>query len=98
MFVKGAVTAVVIAGVFGCAGGRATSSPKLGESPAEPALTIASIAGEYALVAVDGHALPYAPRGAAGVAARPVVSGRLLLNSSGMFKLQTSYDASDATA
>ena len=94
MSTKVSASALLLATLIGCAPGRAPT-PTGGVSPAQAPLTIAAVAGEYALVMVDGRALPYAPivRGSKdGATARPVTSGSFILNTNGTFRLQTVYD------
>jgi hypothetical protein len=92
MLLKTAGSALALALVVGCASNKSTSSATLGASPAA-ALTVATVVGEYTLVTVDGNALPHAPRAVAGTMARPVVSGSLLINPNGTFRLETAYGA-----
>ena len=84
MFMKVGGSTVVLALVLGCAGRQATSSLPT-TSPISAPVTLEALAGDYALVAVDGHSLPYAarPQGAS------VASGSFLLNANGTFRLQT---------
>jgi hypothetical protein len=94
----GVATAVLamLASLLGCATSQ-SSTVRAGASPASAPPSVEALVGQYALVAVDGHALPYAPRvrgGSAGAPAWPVVSGSLALNLNGTFRLETSYDAS----
>jgi hypothetical protein len=94
MSTKVSASALLLATLIGCAPGRAPT-PTGGVSPAQAPLTIAAVAGEYALVMVDGRALPYAPivRGNKdGATARAVTSGSFSLNTSGTFRLQTVYE------
>lgn len=61
-----------------------------------PVLTTASIAGSYTLVAIDGHALPFAPahKGAPPGAINPeVVSSVLRVGADGTFAMEMSYRA-----
>jgi hypothetical protein len=86
---------LTLAVVLACAGRTTTSVGTAGVSPSSGSVTVAGVAGEYSLLSVDGHKLPYAPTGAA---ARPIVSGNFSLNPNGTFRLVTAYDASDAGA
>ena len=95
MFLKAGGSALALALVLGCAANTAKTSPDVGAQPAS-APTIASVAGKYALVTVDGHALPYASK-ALGPSATPVVSGSLVVDANGTFQLQTAYSASAST-
>ena len=89
--VGGSVLALAV--VLGCAGHRATPAATSATAP----VTVATLAGEYTLVAVDGRPLPYAPR-LSGTAARPIVSGSFSLSASGTFQMLTAFEASDAGA
>ena len=93
MLSKICVSALVLVGLVGCGRGREIG-PSGSVTPAKAPLTIASVVGEYSLVAVDGRALPYVPRSRAASAslARPVTSGSLTVNANGTFRLQTVYD------
>lgn len=86
---------LTLAVVVACAGRNTTSVGKAGVSPSSAPVTVAGVAGDYTLLSVDGHTLPYAPTGAA---ARPILSGNFSLNPNGTFRLMTAYDASDAGA
>lgn len=66
---------------------RQAPGPSASVAPT-PALTIAAVAGDYALVSLDGHALPYAASG------RTLTSGSFALNANGTFRLQTVYGPS----
>ena len=92
MFLKAAGSALALALVVGCASNKAT----VGASPAAAPLTIATVAGDYTLVTVDGNALPYRPKSAAGVAARAIVAGSFIVKENGTFRLETSYAAESA--
>ena len=97
MFLRIGGSALVFAFVLGCAANKAATSGEVGALPASAPPTIAGVAGQYALVTIDGHALPYASR-ALGPSAVPVVSGSLVVDSRGTFQLQTAYRASDGTS
>lgn len=84
--VGGAILALAV--VLGCGGHRATSQA----TPSVAPVTVASLAGEYALVAVDGKSLPYA----VSATARPIVSGSLSLNLTGTFQVETAFDNAGA--
>jgi hypothetical protein len=86
-------SALVLAFLLGCAGGQ-TGSSSSGLSPAP--LAIATVAGDYALVAVDGHALPYTPASRGNAPVPELVSGIFLLNSNGTFRLQTVFKTPEA--
>jgi hypothetical protein len=95
MSLKVSASTLLLASVIGCAPGRApiTSASTL---PAQAPVTIAAVAGEYALIMVDGHALPHAlgTRGSKeGAIVHPVTSGSFTLNTNGTFNLQTVYDS-----
>ena len=95
MFSKVSASALVLATLIGCS--RAPT-PSTGASPAQ-APTIAAVAGEYALIAIDGNALPYVPgsRGKVDASARPVTAGSFTLKTNGTFRLETVYDAASAS-
>ena len=52
-----------------------------------------AVASDYALVSVDGHALPYTPRAASDVSLLPteIVGGTLTLRANGAFTIATTY-------
>jgi hypothetical protein len=83
MSLKVSVAALVLAGVLGCASGGTTNTPS-GAAPAPAPVSLATLAGEYALVSIDGHAVPYAPSA--------VKSGSFVVSSTGTFHLETIYD------
>lgn len=89
------IAAPMLMGVLGCASARPGPAPFPAASSARPATSLESLAGEYTLIAIDGHRLPYAPT-AHGDAARaevwPVVAGALLLRSNGTFGVETTYN------
>ena len=89
--------ASVVVGVLGCASAARTGSASATTSPV-PA--IATLAGRYALVALDAHALPFAPqtKGGESASAWTVVSGALMLEENGLFRLETTFDPSQAGA
>jgi hypothetical protein len=81
---------LMLAVVLGCAShGKAPGTPV---APSSAPVTVASLAGEYALVTVDGKPLPYA----VNATARPIVSGSLSLKTSGTFQLQTAFEDAGA--
>ncbi len=97
---KFVVPAVVFAFVLGCASATSSSSA-LGSAPSSTPATIQAISGQYGLVAVDGHSLPFAPGNQArtgATSAWPVVAGKLSLNSNGTFHIETSYDTTGAVS
>jgi hypothetical protein len=99
MSTKVSASILLLATLIGCAPGRAPN-PSADVSPAQAPLTIAAVAGEYALVRVDGRALPYAPivgGSKDSATARPVTSGSFTLNANGTFRLQTVYDPAAET-
>lgn len=90
-----AIAAAILALFLGCASGPSASSPTPSPAPLSAPSTLESIAGDYGLVAVDGHSIPFAPvsRGREATApAWPVVAGTLLLRPDGTFLMETSYD------
>ena len=92
---RSAIAAPMLALLVGCASGPSASSPAQSPVPSSPPSTLASIAGDYALVAIDGHSVPFAPvtRSAEGTTqAWPVVAGVLKMRADGTFLVETSYD------
>lgn len=94
MFSRLGGSALALAALVACSSNK-VSSGSASVTPAAAPLTLSSVVGEYALVSVDGRALPYTPRAAAGTTVRPVVSGTFLLNANGTFRLQTVYGPSN---
>lgn len=104
-FAAAAVTTLV-----GCnAGGAGRSARPLESAPAAATVTqtgvsngLAAVASAYTLVAIDGHALPYAPERAKrsdtprDTPLTEVVSGTLNLERDGTFILSTTYRAAEA--
>lgn len=88
------IAAPILVGLVGCAPARPVSSPAPAASASTAAVSLESLAGEYSLVAIDGHALPY-PQ-ASGDASRstswPVLDGALSLRSNGTFHIETTYN------
>jgi hypothetical protein len=86
----------MLLGVLGCATARPAAAPVPAASSAVPALSLESIAGDYTLIAIDGHRLPYA-LAAHGDAARaeawPVLAGTLSLRPNGTFRVETTYNS-----
>jgi hypothetical protein len=58
---------------------------------------LAAVASTYTLVAIDGHALPYARVSAEGPSPSPtqVISGTLVVQPSGTFTMSTKYRATE---
>jgi hypothetical protein len=90
------IAAPMLLGVLGCATARPAAAPVPAASSAVPALSLESIAGDYTLIAIDGHRLPYALT-AHGDAARaeawPVLAGTLALRPNGTFRVETTYNS-----
>lgn len=90
------IAAPMLLGVLGCATARPAAAPVPAASSAVPALSLESIAGDYTLIAIDGHRLPYA-LAAHGDAARaeawPVLAGTLALRPNGTFRVETTYNS-----
>lgn len=90
------IAAPMLLGVLGCATARPAAAPVPAASSAVPALSLESIAGDYTLIAIDGHRLPYA-LAAHGDAARaeawPVLAGTLSLRPNGTFRVETTYNS-----
>jgi hypothetical protein len=96
---KIAWTAAALAALAGCASGPSGSAPTPNPAPAGATLSVASIVGEYRLVAIDGRALPVAPalkNLPSNSEAWPVVAGTLTVQANGTFQLETKYDPSAA--
>lgn len=95
------IAAPMLVGVLGCATSRPAAGPVPAASSAIPALSLESIAGEYTLIAIDGHRLPYALT-AHGDAARadawPVLAGALSLRPNGTFRVETTYNTNMASS
>ena len=91
----------VLAGALGCATARPETAPEATGAAAIPAASLATVAGEYTLVNINGHTLPY-PSADGSDAARstswPVLGGTLSLRANGTFHMATTYNtgASDA--
>src|SRR5690348_17284239 len=99
MWRKLALAAAAAMPLAGCASGAAgTGGQPIAHSsftvqPAAETKPLASVASDYTLIAVDGHALPYAPP-AGGDATLPpneVVGGTLSLLANGGFTITTRY-------
>ena len=100
MLLKTAGSALALGLMLGCATNKATTPGPMG-APAAAPVSIATMAGDYTLVTVDGHSLPFTLRSAAGTSARPIVAGSFTLKNDGTFRLETAYGAeatSNATA
>lgn len=88
------IAAPMLAGLLGCATARPAPAPVPAGSASSVATSLESIAGQYALVTIDGHALPYPST--AGDATRsatwPVLDGTLSLRANGTFHMETTYN------
>ena len=100
MLPKQALAAAAVMALVGCAGGAGTSAHPLLSTPASATATqtgvssgVAAVASAYTLVAIEGHALPFAPVYGkdATVAPNQVVSGTLNLRPDGTFSVATTY-------
>ena len=99
MFWKLGLAASTLACIVGCSPARPTSEPTPGAATAGGTLSLESIAGQYRLVAIDGHALPFAPAkkgDAANTESWTVVGGALLVRPNGTFQVETNYDTKGA--
>lgn len=99
MLWKFGLAASTLACIVGCSAARPTSEPTPNASAAASPVSLESIAGQYRLVAIDGHALPFAPANkgdAAKTEAWTVVGGALLVRSNGTFQVETNYDTKGA--
>jgi hypothetical protein len=99
MLWKFGLAASTLACIVGCSAARPTSEPTPNASAAASPVSLESIAGQYRLVKIDGHALPYAPSkkgDAANAEAWTVVGGALLVRSNGTFQVETNYDTKGA--
>lgn len=89
------IAAPMLVAALGCATARQAPSPAPTASTSITAATLETIAGEYVLVAIDGHKLPY-PSVNAGNAERstswPVLAGALSLHPNGTFHMETTYN------
>jgi hypothetical protein len=98
MFAKLALAAAVTT-LVGCSAGPAARPVVSAPAPAPVTQRgvssgLASVASAYTLVAVDGHALPYAPADTKGEThSAQVVSGTLDLQPDGTFTMSTQYRA-----
>src|SRR5512146_3019626 len=95
MFWKLGLAASTLACIVGCSSARPTSEPTPSAATAGGTLSLESIAGQYRLVAIDGHALPFAPAkkgDAANTESWTVVGGTLLVRPNGTFQVETNYD------
>jgi len=95
MFWKFGLAASALACMVGCSPARPTSEPTPSASTAGGTLSLETIAGQYRLVAIDGHALPFAPAkkgDAANTESWTVVGGALLVRPNGTFQVETNYD------
>ena len=98
------VAATVAVSVVGCSVGIVKQPPATVEQ-GPPTTTVVqtgtsnglyAIAGTYALLAIDEHALPYTlPAKDAGLPPTQVVSGTLALTVNGTFALSTAYRSFD---
>src|SRR5689334_2855579 len=96
--------ATVAITVLGCSSGIARTTVRTVD-PGPPTTTVVqtgmsdglyAIAGSYALIAVDEHALPYSlPAKDAGLLPTQVVNGTLNLAVNGTFALSTTYRSFD---
>jgi hypothetical protein len=98
MWQKLALVAAAAIPLVGCASGSVSTVAQ--PSVQAPAVATQSgqsnvfgaAASEYALVSIDGHALPYAPAsGDAALAPTVVISGTLTLQANGAFAITTKY-------
>lgn len=99
MFWKLGLAASTLACIVGCSSARPTSEPTPSTATAGGTLSLESIAGQYRLVAIDGHALPFAPAkkgDAANTESWTVVGGALLVRQNGTFQVETNYDTKGA--
>ena len=95
MSTRPVIAAAALALLFGCAGGTSQSSRTSGPTLRGSPHTLASIAGDYRLVAVDGRAIPFAQPSRSRDAAEaswPIVAGKLVLRPDGTFLMETTYD------
>lgn len=106
MWAKLAVAAAAVATLAGCNGGTVGGTRPTASGPAPAVVTqtgastvLAAVASSYALVAIDGHALPYAKvsSDAQAPAATQVIGGTLDLHADGTFTMSTKYRATEAS-
>lgn len=102
MLARLALTTAAVTALIGCAGGGAARPIVSPPAPTPSTQTAASsgvsaVASSYALVAVDGHALPYARVDAKSEtpSTAQIVSGTLDLQPDGTFTMSTQYRTVD---
>ena len=101
MWARLAIAAMVVSTLVGCSGGGAgtaarpttTAAALMTATQSGVSNGLAAVASIYSLVAVDGHALPYASTTELGTAPTQVVGGALNLQADGTFSLSTKYRA-----
>jgi len=91
-----AAAAMTLAGCSGTAVGTAAQPVARASAPAAQTNVsngLAAVASTYSLVAIDGHALPFAPAymKGQGSSVTQVVSGTLTLQANGTFAVATKY-------
>jgi len=106
MWARLAFAAAIVTTLAGCNGGTVGGTRPAASAPAPAIVTqtgastvLAAVASSYALVAIDGHALPYSQVSSdaqAGVATQ-VISGTLDLRADGTFMMTTKYRATEAS-
>lgn len=101
-----ALAAAAAATLVGCGGGAvSTAARPVANAPAPTTVAqtgvsngLAAVAGEYMLITIDDHALPYAHAYSkeSSASAAQAVSGTLSLKADGTFAMSTTYRAVDA--
>lgn len=93
------VAVPLILAMVGCATARPAPAPTPAGTSSSAAGSLESIAGDYSLVAIDGHALPY-PNATSSEATKssswPVLGGTLSLRTNGTFHIETTYSTGPA--
>ena len=106
MWARPAVAAAVMMTLVGCAGSAVGTAARPVASAAITSTTaqtgdangLAAVASAYTLVAIDGHALPYARAygSTPATSVTEVLSGTLIVDATGTFSVVTKYRASEA--
>lgn len=103
MWPRLAFAAAVATTLVGCSGAGTAARPIDAPAPATVVQSgvsngLAAVASAYTLVAVDGHALPFASQRAKGsdTPLTEIISGTLNVERDGTFSLSTTYRALEA--
>lgn len=94
------IAAPVFVAMIGCATAQPTPSTTPAGTASSVTASLESIAGQYSLATIDGHALPY-PKATGSEATKssswPVMGGTLLLRTNGTFHIETTYNTGPAS-